>query len=180
MLPAVLIVLCVALRIIPHPPNFAPVGATAVFAGRTLPGVMAIGLTWVAMLLGDFVLSWMQGYPFLTVVTPFVYGGFALQALLGRALRHWRGGAVGAAVLGASVFFIVSNFGVWLGGGLYVHSLSGLVACYVAAIPFFGSTVAGDVVWTVALMLLYRAFAKRLESQAPWWVPTRTAELHVF
>ncbi len=179
MLPALLIILCVALRIIPHPPNFAPVGATAVFAGRTLPGWLAIGLTWVAMLLGDFALSRIQGYPFFTNVTPFVYGGFALQALLGRALRRRRGGAVGAAVLGALAFFVVSNFGAWM-GGLYGHTLSGLVACYVAAIPFFGPTLAGDVVWTLALMLLYRTFARRLECHGPWWVPTRTADLHLF
>ncbi len=179
MLPALLIVLCVALRIIPHPPNFAPVGATAVFAGRTLPVWLAIGLTCVAMLLGDFALSRIRGYPFLTAVTPFVYGGFAIQALLGRALRRSRGGAVGAAVLGALAFFVVSNFGVWV-GGLYGHSFSGLVACYVAAIPFFGPTLAGDVLWTLALMFVYRAFARRLQSQGAWWVPARTADLRLF
>ncbi len=176
MLPALLIVLCVVLRIVPHPPNFAPVGATAVFAGRTLPAWFAIALTSAAMLLGDFALSRIHGYPFLSVGTPFVYGGFAIQALLGRALRRKRGGAVGAAVLGALAFFITSNFGVWV-GGLYGHTLSGLVTCYVAAIPFFGPTLAGDVLWTLALMLLYRPLATRLESRGGWWVPVRTADL---
>jgi len=178
-LPALLIVLCVVLRIVPHPPNFAPVGATAVFAGRTLPGWLAVGLTWAAMLLGDLALSRIQGYPFLTIVTPFVYGGFAIQALLGRTLRRRRGGAVGAAVLGALAFFVVSNFGVWV-GGLYGHTLSSLVTCYVAAVPFFGPTLAGDVLWTVALMLVYRPFARRLESRGSRWVPVRTTHLHVF
>jgi len=112
MLPALMIVLCVALRVIPHPPNFAPVGATAVFAGRTLPPWLAIGLTWVAMLLGDLALSRIHGYPFFTSVTPFVYGGFAVQALFGHVLRRRRGGAVGAATLGATAFFVLSNFGV--------------------------------------------------------------------
>jgi hypothetical protein len=179
MLPALLIVLCVALRIAPHPPNFAPVGATAVFAGRTLPTWLAIVLTCAAMLVGDFFLSRIQGYPFLTLVTPFVYSGFAVQALLGRALRRRPGGAVGAAVVGAFAFFLISNFGVWV-GGLYGHSLPGLVACYVAAIPFFGPTLAGDVFWTLALVLTYRAFAKRLESHGGWWVPIRSPDQRLF
>jgi len=168
-----MIVLCVALRVIPHPPNFAPVGATAVFAGRTLPPWLAIGLTWVAMLLGDLALSRIHGYPFFTSVTPFVYGGFAVQALFGHVLRRRRGGAVGAATLGATAFFVLSNFGVWV-GGLYGHTWSGLMACYVAAVPFFGPTLAGDVLWTLALMLVFRGFARRLESRGHWWVPLRS------
>ena len=176
MLPALMIVLCVALRVIPHPPNFAPVGATAVFAGRTLPPWLAIGLTWVAMLLGDLALSRIHGYPFFTSVTPFVYGGFAVQALFGHVLRRRRGGAVGAAALGAIAFFALSNFGVWL-GGLYGHTWSGPVACYVAAIPFFGSTLAGDVLWTLALMFVFRRFASRLEARGRWWVPLQSTGL---
>lgn len=179
MLPALMIVLCVALRVVPHPPNFAPVGATAVFAGRTLPAWLAIGLTWVAMLLGDLALSQIHGYPFLTRVTPFVYGGFAIQALLGRALRRRRGGAVGAAALGATIFFVLSNFGVWV-GGLYGHTWSGLLACYVAAIPFFGPTLASDVLWTLALTFVFRRFASRLESRGRWWVPLQSAGLPLF
>lgn len=66
-----------------------------------------------------------------------------MQALLGRWLRARRGGAVGAALLGSCAF-------------------------YLAALPFFGATLASDLLWTVALSLAYRAIAKRLEHRRGW------------
>src|SRR5262249_49706497 len=63
MLPTLLIALCVVLRIVPHPPNFAPVGASAVFAGRTLKPWMALSLIALAMFSGDAILAWVHGYP---------------------------------------------------------------------------------------------------------------------
>ena len=170
MLPTLLIALCVVLRIIPHPPNFAPVGATAVFAGRTMKPAIAIAVVIVAMFVGDLTLAWLRGYPAVSAVTPFVYAGFVAQALLGRALRKRRGGAFAAAFLGSCAFFVLSNFGVWVGGAMYSLDASGLVACYVAAIPFFGGTLLGDVVWTAILSLAYRPLAKRLAAR-PGWVP---------
>jgi hypothetical protein len=176
MLPALLVVLCVVLRIVPHPANFAPVGATAVFAGRTMKPWMAIALVAVTMFVGDLVLAGLHGYPVVSFVTPFVYGGFCVQALLGRLLRSKKGGAIGAAVGGSVAFFVLSNFGVWAGGAMYPHTADGLGACYVAAIPFFGGTLLGDIVWTLVLSAAYRPVAARLESRA-LWVPVPTREL---
>lgn len=176
MLPILVIVLCVVFRVAPHPPNFAPVGAAAVFAGRAMKPWMAIVVVLAAMFLGDVVLARLNGYPAVSLVTPFVYGGFVVQSLLGRALRKRRGGAIGAAIAGACAFFVLSNFGVWAAGGLYPHSGDGLLACYVAAIPFFGATMVGDLVWTLILSAGYRLVAARLESR-PNWVPVPTSEL---
>lgn len=168
-----MIVLCVVLRIVPHPPNFAPVGATAVMAGRTLPAWLALVTAFAAMFIADVALARLHGYAIVSTVTPFIYGGFAIQALLGRALRRRRGGAIGAAILGATAFFVLSNFGVWAMGTLYPPSAHGLYLCYAAALPFFGATLAGDVLWTAALSLAYRAAAKRLEHRGRWvLVPT--------
>jgi hypothetical protein len=178
MLPALLVALCVVLRIVPHPPNFAPVGATAVFAGRTLKPWMAIVLVAVAMFVGDAILAGLHGYPVVSFVTPFVYGGFFVQALLGRLLRSKKGGAIGAAVGGSIAFFVLSNFGVWVEGGMYPHTADGLGACYVAAIPFFGGTLLGDIVWTLVLSAAYRPVAARLEARAHW-VPVPTKDLAV-
>lgn len=175
MLPALLVALSVVLRVIPHPPNFAPVGATAVFAGRTMKPWAAIALLLVAMFAGDALLAALRGYPIVSALTPFVYGGFVVQAMLGRALRARKGGALGAATLGACAFFLLSNFGVWL-GNMYPHDASGLAACYVAAIPFFGATLLGDLLWTMILSLAYRPLAARLEAR-PGWVPISAAEL---
>jgi hypothetical protein len=166
-----LIVLCVVLRVLPHPPNFAPVGATAVFAGRTLPLPAALLLTLVASLVADAALAAVHGYPFLTWVTPFVYAAFFVQAALGRALRRRRGGAIGAAVLGALAFFVITNVGVWALGG-YGYSLAGLLACFTMALPFLAGTLAGDVMWTLVLGLAYRALASRRSTEA-----ARAAEL---
>lgn len=167
MLPVVLIGLCVLLRIVPHPPNFAPVGATAVFAGRTLPRGVALAVTLAAMLVADVALAAIHGIRPLDAATPFVYGAFALQALLGRALRRRRGGALAAAVLGAGAFFVLSNFGVWVAGS-YGYTAAGMAACYVAAIPYFGATLAGDVLWTAALSLGHHTLARRLAPHGAW------------
>jgi hypothetical protein len=160
MLPVALVALCVVLRLLPHPPNFAPVGATAVFAGRTLPPAIAVLVTLVAMFISNLGLALLHGYAVVSAVTPFVYAGFVVQTLLGRGLRRRRGGAIAAATLGAIVFFTVSNFGVWL-GGFYGLTAAGLVACYVAALPFFAATLVGDVLWTIVLGLAHRSLARR-------------------
>jgi hypothetical protein len=164
MISIALVVVCVALRLLPHPPNFVPVGATAVFAGRTLPRWTAIAVTLGAMALADLGLAALHGYPALTAVTPFVYAGFVGQLLLGRALRARRGGALAAAGLGAIGFFALSNFGVWL-SGYYGLTTAGLGACYVAALPFLAGTLAGDLLWTIALGLAHRALTRRFATR---------------
>jgi hypothetical protein len=178
MIPTLFLLLCVVLRIVPHPPNFAPVGATAVFAGRTLKPWMAMLLVAAAMFVGDIVLSLLHGYPIMSWVTPFVYGGFFVQAGLGRLLRSKKGGAIAAAVGGSVTFFVLSNFGVWVAGSMYAHTPAGLVECYVAALPFFGGTLVGDVIWTLILSLAYKPIAARLEAREGW-VPVPTRELAV-
>jgi hypothetical protein len=172
MIPMFFLLLCVVLRVVPHPPNFAPVGAMAVFAGRTLKPWMAMLLVALAMFAGDIILSRLHGYSLLSWVTPFVYGGFFVQA----GLRSRKGGAIAAAAGGSVAFFVLSNFGVWIAGDLYPLSVSGLTACYLAALPFFGGTLVGDVLWTVVLSLAYQPLAARLEARKGW-VPVATREL---
>ena len=159
-LAAWMILLCAVGRIVPHPPNFAPVGAVGVLAGRTMTRARAIAITLAAMLLSDAALSAIHGWPLLDATLPFRYAGFAAYALLAHALRGRRGGALAAAGLGAVAFFLLSNLGVWASGA-YGYTAAGLEACYVAAIPFFGRTLAGDLLWTVALVLAFRAVAAR-------------------
>ncbi|PID81498.1 hypothetical protein CSB20_02755 [bacterium DOLZORAL124_64_63] len=176
MLPVLMVVLCVVFRVVPHPPNFAPVGAAAVMSGRTMSGGKALLLVAVAMFLGDAALARIHGYSVVSSVTPFVYGGFFVQTFLGRLLRSRPGGTIAAAGLGAVAFFLLSNFGVWLASGMYPRTLAGLGACFTAAIPFFGGTLAGDVVWVLILNGLYRQVAGRLEHR-PGWVPVPVRRL---
>jgi len=147
-----MIFLAAALRLIPHPPNFTPVAAMALFGGAYLSERrLAFGLPLAALLLSDAVLGFYQGMIW-------VYGSFALIVCLGLQLRSRRRllPIAGAALAGSVLFFVVTNFGVWASGGLYPRTLTGLGACYAAAIPFFQNTIAGDLVYTA---LLFGGFA---------------------
>jgi hypothetical protein len=156
-----IILLCAVLRVVPHPPNFTPVGGAAVFAGRTLQPRAALASILAAMFVSNALLSLQHGWALFDATSPFVYAGFAAQTLLGRALCRRRGGAVAAAVLGAGAFFILSNFGVWVAGACAGAGAS-LAAVYVAAIPFFGGTLVGDVAWTIVLTRGHALLLRRL------------------
>jgi len=103
------------------------------------------------------------GYSFFT---PFVYASFLLNAWIGsRLLRAsadpFRIG--GAAAIGSFQFFLITNFGVWLHfPTTYSHTLGGLVACYVAAIPFYGRTLAADLLYSAALFGLHAWLSRRV------------------
>ncbi len=148
-----LIILATLCRLIPHPPNFTPVLAVALFGGATLPRRAALAVPLLAMLLSDLVL----GYP-LGWMTLVVYGCFLSGAWLGRLLVHrstWRR-RVAAVLAGSVIFFVVTNFAVWLGSeGSYEHTLDGLVRCYVMALPFFRNSVLGDFAWSITLFGLH-------------------------
>ena len=147
-----MIFVAAATRFVPHPPNFESIGAIALFAGAHFGDKRwAFIVPLAAMLLSDAVIgfhSQMAG----------VYGAFALVVCLGFWLRERRtalnigGSAVAASIL----FFAVTNFGVWAFDSLYPRTFEGLVVCYVAAIPFFGTTLAGSLFYSA---LLFGGFA---------------------
>ena len=137
-----------ALRLVPHPPNFSPIDAMALFSGAYLArrGAIAFAAPLGALFLSDLVLGFYHG-----MAT--VYFAVALIVLLGSlTLGRVSAPRVGAAALASSVlFFVVTNFGMWLSSGIYPRTLAGLEACYVAAIPFFQNTVAGDMFYAALL-----------------------------
>src|SRR6056297_312345 len=146
-----------ASRFLPHPPNVVCLGAIGLFAGCYLAGRRAYLVPLVVLLLSDTLghLLGIAGMGFYHPVTMLgVYGGAMLAVPLGRLMkiRSQNAGISGKALrlLGGSlsastVFFLVSNFGVFL-GPWYPATLGGLVACYTAAIPFYGYTIAGDLI----------------------------------
>jgi len=160
----VAIVLAAALRLVPHPPNFSPVGAIALFGGayfgrRALAFAAPLG----ALLLSDAILGFHSAMAF-------VYAGVALIVLVGWAVRSRLTPLriAGAALASSLLFFALTNFGVWLIDGMYPQTLAGLVACYVAAIPFFQNTIAGDLFYSA---LLFGGFAL-----AEWQLPMLRAQ----
>ena len=143
-----------ALRLVPHPPNFTPIGAMALFSGAYLghrTTVLAFAAPLAAMLLSDAILGFYSGFwiTYLAVAAIVLVGSLALTS---RSVLR-----IGlAAVAGSIMFFLVSNFGTWALSGMYARTVAGLAACYVAAIPFFQNTVAGDLFYAT---LLFGGFA---------------------
>ena len=134
-------------RILPHPPNFSPVAAMALFGGAFFADKrMAFIVPFLALLLSDLVIG-------LHNTMLFVYAGFALTVLLGMKLQNnVKTGYVAASAVGASVlFFLLTNFGVWATAGIYPVSMNGLMQAYVAGIPFFQNSLLGDMVFTAVI-----------------------------
>ncbi len=141
------ILVAAVLRLVPHPPNFTPIGAMALFSGAYLGRrAIAFAAPLGALLLSDLVLGFYHGQAT-------VYFSVALIVMIGMlALRRVSALRVGAAAMASSVlFFVITNFGMWLFSGFYPRTIAGLEACYVAAIPFFQNTVAGDLFYAVLL-----------------------------
>jgi len=144
-----------AMRLVPHPPNMTPIAAMALFGGAYFANKrMALLIPLAAMYLSDLVLGlFVYDFGFFHGFMPFVYAGFVMTVCLGFLLRRRLTPLMvgGGALTGSVMFFIVTNFGVWLVGNLYPKTLAGLAGCYVAAIPFFRNTLAGNVVYTLVL-----------------------------
>jgi hypothetical protein len=140
-----MIVAAALTRLVPHPLNVTPIGAMAIFGGACFADRRAALLVPLAALfLGDLTIG-------LHVLIPVVYGSFALNVLLARWLRTHRTAAATAAVtlVGALQFFVVTNFACWV--AFYPHTAGGLLACYVAAIPYFQNTLLGDAAFVTLL-----------------------------
>ncbi len=136
-----------ALRLAPHPPNFTPVGAMALFGGAYLGRKpLAFVAPLAALLLSDAVLGFDRSMAF-------VYPSMALVVIIGWSLSSKRSVLrIGSAAIVSSVaFFVITNFGMWLFSGFYPRTMVGLEACFVAAIPFFQNTVAGDLFYATLL-----------------------------
>jgi len=136
-------------RLMPHPWNFAPVGSISLFGGARLRGWQAFALPLALMAITDPLLG---GY---SVATPFVYLSFLITVWVGRRLQGTENPLriASASVLCSVLFFVLSNFGTWL--GWYPHTMAGLTTCYVAAIPYFGRTLMSDLLYTGALFGLH-------------------------
>src|SRR6476660_2454667 len=118
------IVFAAALRLVPHPPNFTPIGAMALFSGAYLGRrAIAFAAPLCALLLSDLVLGFHHGQAT-------VYFSVALIVIIGMlALRRVSALRVGAAAMASSVlFFVITNFGMLLFSGLYPRQIAGLEA----------------------------------------------------
>lgn len=143
-------------RLIPHPLNFAPIAAIALFGGVYFDKKFAIIVPLASLVISDYFLGFYSEIVW-------VYGSFALVGILGLWLKNHKTLPMiaGTTFLGSIIFFIVTNFGSWLMmSDVYSRSFSGIINCYIAAIPFFRNSLAGDLFYVTVLFGVYELAVK--------------------
>jgi hypothetical protein len=152
-------------RLVPHAPNVTPLGGSCLFAGSRISGFLAYLLPLLVMAATD---PFVGGY---TKLSPVIYGCFMINVWLGRRmLQQVTAVRVGATAFLCSLqFFVLTNLGVWMGGvarghGFYAPTLAGLASCYSAALPFWGRTLAGDLLFSAAIFGMYSMLVRATQS----------------
>lgn len=163
MLVGYFILAALGLRFLPHLWNMAPVGAMLLLAGgRMKPRHMWIALA--ALMASDFVLT-LGVYHLPTMRDQyFTWAADVMILALGYAMLRGRlrlPVLASASVLCSTIFYLVSNFGVWLAGGLYPHTAAGLASCMTLALPFYRNTLAGDMFYSLVFFSLYAWLSQR-------------------
>jgi hypothetical protein len=164
-----LVVGAAIMRIVPHPDNFSPISAIALFGGAYFSRKsLALVVPFLALWASDLYLNnviyaqYFEGFTWYTSL--WIYVAFALAMLLGTGLlQKVTPTKVFFTSLAASLlFFLVTNFDVWINSGMYAKNMAGLMACYTAALPFFQQTLAGDLFYTSVLFGIFEWAKNRL------------------
>ena len=146
-------------RLMPHPPNFTPIIAVALISGYFFKNInLSLLILLVAMLLSDLFIGFYENmifvYASLLLIT-FVFHKISKKINFKNLFIY--------CFAGSLIFFIVSNFGVWLLGSpgvldvAYERNLSGLVECYILAIPFFGNTFLSTLIFAYPGIFIYKS-----------------------
>jgi len=148
MIAYILIIFGFLMRLLPHMPNMVPVAAIALFSGAYLNKKIVPWVPLAIMMASDLVIG-------LHSVVFYTWGAFILIGYIGMRLKERRTPArIGiAAVFSALVFFIITNFGVWL--AWYPHTTEGFIMCYIKALPFLRNTMAGNLIFAFAIFGIY-------------------------
>lgn len=140
--PYFLVLVAVVLRLLPHPANFAPVAALALFGGVYLSKKTAILIPLAALGISDYFLGY---YSFGVMLS--VWGSFLLVGLIGLFIRKRKSitKIIVGTLSGSILFFVITNFAVWFFSNWYEKTFSGLVKCFYLALPFFRNSLLGDI-----------------------------------
>lgn len=136
----ILIGIAILSRLIPHPPNFTPITAIALFSTIHFKNKI---LTYLIPIIGLFISDLILG---LSMVNLFVYLSFIAITFIGFKFQKINNYSI---LLSSTTFFIVSNFGVWILG--YPKTIEGLILCYYMALPFFVYTIMGDLFYSYVM-----------------------------
>lgn len=156
-----IIVISAALRMVPHPMNFAPIGALALFGGAYFSSKRAaLTVPLLSIFAGDMFTGFHR-------LIPYVYASFLVNVAIGFWLRRNKSALRigGATLAGALQFFLISNFALWASSiGNYPKNPAGLVECYLAGVPLFWNTLGGDAFYVAVLFGIMALAKKRFPS----------------
>ena len=165
-----LILIAVISRIIPHPFNVTPLIAVSLFAGAKFEDKKwSFIVPLLSFFASDIILSFMYHYDVFHNTIFFTYSSILLIVLLGRILNNKKiniGKTIGLTLASSLLFFIISNFGVWLFGGMYSMNATGLINCYIMAIPFNKFSWLGDLFFVALLFGIYEFVSNKYFTNA--------------
>jgi len=161
--PISLIIILAFARLIPHPPNFTPIIAVAIISGYFFKNFnLSILILLAAMLISDLFIGFYENIIFVylsLIFITFIFHKISSNINFKNLFIYSFAGSV--------IFFVVSNFGVWALGSpavqdiAYDKSLSGLIQCYILAIPFFGNTFLSTLIFSYPAIFIYRSLTAR-------------------
>lgn len=158
----VALTIAIASRLVPHAPNWTAIGALALWGGSFFQKKsLSLVIPLAALFVSDLILGFHS-----TMV--WVYAGFLMVTLLGWVLPAIRGAKywVPGSLIGSLVFFVVSNFGVWMSGELYPKTMEGLISCFVMALPFLASPLLADIFFNSVFAITYALVVKGISSRS--------------
>jgi len=146
-----IILLAVVARLVPHAPNFAPIGGLALFSGAHFKKKSALLIPLAAMFFSDIFLGFHK-------TIPYVYLSFILITIIGKYLKENPKviNLISASLLSSVLFFLITNFGVWVTGSMYLKTVNGLLQSYLMGLPFFRNTLISDLFYTFSFFYGYR------------------------
>ena len=165
--PISLILILAFARLIPHPPNFTPIIAVAIMSSYFFKNInLSLLILLIAMLISDLFIGFYENVIFVYVsllLITFVFHKISNKINFKNLFI--------CGFAGSLIFFVVSNFGVWALGSpgvydiAYEKSLSGLIECYILAIPFFGNTFLSTLIFAYPAIFIYKALPARSSSR---------------
>jgi hypothetical protein len=143
-----------ASRFIPHPPNFTSLLALSFYVPVVF-GIRFIPILILSFAITDFVIGYHTG-------THWTWGSVLLIGLISQYFNKNLYLRLGGALLGALIFFIVTNFGVWI-SGMYGYTAVGLLTCFILAIPFFGYSLISTLIFSSIIEMSYKIFKNPID-----------------
>ena len=142
-------------RFIPHPPNFTSLIALSFYVPAIL-GLRYLPILIISFAITDLFIGYHTG-------THWTWGSVVVIGLVSQYFNKNINFRFIGALFGASIFFLITNLGVWLSGGLYEFTLGGLITCFTLALPFFGYTAISTVIFSAIIEIVYKFYKNNIK-----------------